>query len=207
VAREGLEGVVRGASQRFFPSVFEVRKATLFARALEGPIPEFPASVPVSVREMTLEDLGRFRDPQSFLRERRIMAFAQQLKTGRVGVIAMVRDHVAGYGWVSLQDEIEDRLGVKVSLQRREGYIFVGFVFPPFRGRGIYPALLKWRLDYLKRHGCRTAYSIVAVGNVPAQTWHRRMGFRPQREVGYMRLLGLKWYRSRPLCTAGAEGQ
>jgi GNAT superfamily N-acetyltransferase len=148
---------------------------------------------------MTLEDLDRFRDPQSFLREGRITAFAQQLKTGRVGVIALARDQVAGYGWVSLQDEIEARLGVKVSLQRREGYIFVGFVFPPFRGRGIYPSLLAWRLEYLKRLDCRIAYSIVSTGNVPARKWHDRMGFTARREMSRLRVLGVKWHIDRPV--------
>jgi GNAT superfamily N-acetyltransferase len=138
---------------------------------------------------MTLEDLDRFRDSQSSLREGRITAFAQQLKTGRVGFIAMVRDQVAGYGWVSLQDEIEERLGVKVSLQRREGYIFVGFVFPPFRGRGIYPSLLAWRLEYLKRLDCRIAYSIVSAGTFRLKM-ARRMGFTARRELSRLRFLG-----------------
>ncbi len=199
--------MVRQVGQQILRHLFEVRKATVFARALDEPMPEYGPGVPLSVREMTSEDLDHFREPVSLLRERRIMRFARQLRAGRVGVIALDDHQVVGFGWLSLENEIDRLLNVEISLQQGEGYIYDGFVFPGFRGRNIYPALLTWRLDYLMRHGCRTAYSIVAVGNMPAETWHRRMGFRPQREIGYVKILGLKWHRSRPLSTAGAEGQ
>jgi GNAT superfamily N-acetyltransferase len=193
IAREGLSGILRMSSRRLLSHIFDLRRATVFDRCLNQPIPECPPSMHVTLREMTLEDLKRFREPESYLRERRIINFARQLKTGRTAVIVLADDRVAGYGWLSLENVSEQSIGVEVSLEEGEGYIYDGFIFPSSRGRRIYPSLIAWRLNWLRRHGCKTVYSIVFTGNQPAVNWHQKMGFRNEQRIYTMSLLGLKW--------------
>jgi GNAT superfamily N-acetyltransferase len=204
-AREGPVGVLRSGSQRLFSYVFEMRMATVFGRPLDEPFPEYLPSIPVTVREITQEDLDRFRQPRSLLREHRIAEFAERLKTGRVGVIALTNDQVAGYAWLSLKTEIDRRLGVEISLQEGEGYFLDMFIFPAFRGHRIYPSLQAYRFNCLRRLGCRIAYGIVAAGNVPALKWHERFGFRSLRQIGWVKIIGVRWHISRPLKSLEAQ--
>jgi GNAT superfamily N-acetyltransferase len=199
IAREGLSGILRMSSHRLLSHIFDLRRAIVFERSLNQPIPECSPSMNVTLREMTLEDLERFREPESYLRERRIINFAGQLKIGRTAMIALADDRVVGYGWLSLENVRERGIGVEVSLGEGEGYIYDGFIFPSSRGRRIYPYLIAWRLNWLKRHGCKTVYSIVLTGNRSAVNWHQKMGFRDEQRICTMSLLGLKWRMSHRL--------
>jgi len=199
MTREGLGGVLRRGTKQLFRAAVDVRRATVFVRTLRDPVPRYQATTPVTVRQMMVDDLVRFRQPASSLQESRIAEFADRLETGRIGAIALAEGRVACYGWLSLTNEIEDWLGLQISLQRQEGYLYDGFTFPAFRGLRIYPSVLGWRLDYLNQLGCTVAYSIVLEGNSPAIKWHQRMGFGECRRVGYVKILGRKQRVDRPL--------
>ena len=175
----------------------------MFARNLAEPITEYSGGDPATFKVMTFGDLTRFRDPVSFLPEWRISTFAHHLETGRVGVMALADGRLAGYGWASTKNEVDDWLGVELSLQEGEGYIFDGFLFPAFRHRGIYPALMIWRLQYLRQIGCKIAYSLVLASNIPARKWHHRMGFTAQHELGWLRVMGVRRHMSRSLESPG----
>lgn len=197
--REGVARVLRIGSQRLWSHLFEVRKATVFGRSLDEPIPDYIPSVPVKLREMTLEDLSRFREARSLLPERWIMGFAERLKTGRIGIIGFVNGQVACYGWLSLQNAMDRWMGVELCLQDGEGYLYDGFIFPAFRGRGIYTFLQAWRLNYLKQLNCRIAYLVVAAGNLAAQRTDEKVGFIALRELCSVKIMKVTWHRNRLL--------
>jgi ribosomal protein S18 acetylase RimI-like enzyme len=205
LAREGPTGVLRSGSRGLFSYVFDKRMATVFERSLDDAFPEYPPSIPIIVREITQEDIDRFRQPQSLLREHRVAEFAERLKTGRVGVIALADDRVAGYAWLSQGTELDRWLGIEVSMQEGEGYLLDMFIFPHFRRHRIYPSLQLHRFNCLRRLGCRIAYGIVAANNFPALKWHERLGFRGLRQIGYMKIMGMKRYVNRPLGNSGVQ--
>jgi ribosomal protein S18 acetylase RimI-like enzyme len=185
-------------SQRLLSAVFERRVVTVFRKPLEETLLNYPPKIPVTVRAMTLEDLDRFRCPPAQFREHRIEEFAKRLKTGRAGVIALSGEEVIGYAWLSMQSELERWTNVQISPQEGEGYLFDLFIFPKFRGYGIYPSLQNYRFECLKKRGCRVVYGVVVARNFPALKWYERFGFTPVRQIGHIKILGVKWRISRP---------
>jgi GNAT superfamily N-acetyltransferase len=200
--REGPLGLLTIIGQRLLSALFETRVVTVFRRPLDEPALDYPPKIPVTVREMTVEDLERFRHPPAYLREHRLEEFAERLKTGRVGVIALSGDQVAGYAWLSLKNEIERWTNLEISLQQGEGYLFDLFIFPVFRGHGVYPTLQNYRFECLKGRGCRVAYGVVVARNFPALKWYERFGFTAVRQIGHIRILGLKWRISRSVANS-----
>jgi hypothetical protein len=192
MAREGRVGALWRVAKRLFSAAVDVRCATVFVRTLSESIPAYEPRTPITVRQMTFDDLVSFRQAGSSLHESRIAEFAGRLKTGRIGAVALAEGRVASYGWLSLTKEMDGWLGLEISLKQHEGYIYDGFTFPAFRGLRIYPSVLGWRLDYLRRLRCDVVYSIVLEGNSQAIKWHRRMGFGECRRVGYVKVLGRK---------------
>jgi RimJ/RimL family protein N-acetyltransferase len=167
---------------------------------LAGPLQPLPAEPDLVIRQMDEPDLQRFREPESFLRERRIADFAARLKSGRRGFLALAAGRACGYGWLSRQTEIDARCGIAISLGQDEGYIYDGFMFPAFRRRRVYARLLCARLDWLQGEGCRRVYSIVFADNVPALNAHWQVGFRPYGKMSYSRIFSFRWRRKYALC-------
>ena len=205
VDREGAGGLLRRGGERLRSALWDARRARVLCRSLDEPIQEYPPEVPVAVRAMTVEDLDRFRDPRCRLPERRIADFADRLATGRLGVVAWLDDVVAAYGWLTVTDHFEDWSGVDVRLAEGEGYVYNGFVFPQFRGRRIYPSVLEWRLRTLRSLGCRMAYSIVSVTNAPTLRWHEKLGFVGDRELGHVKIVGVRYRVGEPIPSIARE--
>lgn len=205
MSRKGLACALRIASARLWTYVFRVQKAIVFGRCLNDQIPDYVPSAPLRLREMKVEDLDRFREAESLLPERRIMRFAERLKAGQIGIIGFVDGQVACYGWLSLQNEIDDSMGVKLCLQNGEGYLYDGFILPAFRGRGMFTFLQVWRLNYLKQRNCRIAYLIVDSDNLAAQRSDQKVGFIALRELCSVRIMMVTWHRNRQLTKLKAQ--
>jgi RimJ/RimL family protein N-acetyltransferase len=166
-----------------------------------------PAEPGLLIRQMDESDLERFREPESFLTERRIADFAARLESGRGAFVVLSMGRVCGYGWFSRQPEIDARCGIEISLGKDEGYIYDGFIFPAFRRRRIYPQLLLSRLEWLRREGCRRVYSIVFSDNTPALNAHWQVGFRPYGEMSYSKIFNFRWRRKYDLCPPEVRSQ
>ncbi|MBV8139301.1 MAG: GNAT family N-acetyltransferase [Deltaproteobacteria bacterium] len=205
--REGLSGILLSLPSKIATDSFGAARVMVLENKLTGPLGMIPAEPNLVIRQMDESDLQRFREPESFLKERRIADFAARLKSGRRCFLALAAGRACGYGWLSRQTEIDARCGIEILPGEDEGYIYDGFVFPAFRRRGVYARLLFARLDWLQREGCQRVYSIVFSNNVPALNAHWQAGFRPYGQMSYSKIFNLRWRRKYALCPPGAGSQ
>jgi RimJ/RimL family protein N-acetyltransferase len=203
--REGLSGILWSLPSKIATDSFGASRVMVLENELAGPLEMLPAEPDLVIRQMEESDLQKFRERESFLKERRIADFAVRLKSGRRGFLALTAGRACGYGWLSRQIEIDARCGIEISPGEDEGYIYDGFMFPAFRRRRVYARLLFARLDWLQKEGCQRAYSIVFSDNVPALNAHWQAGFRPYGEMSYSRIFNLRWRRKYALCPPDAR--
>ena len=202
-----MSGILRSLSNKIATDSFGATRLIVLENTLAGPLKMLPVEPGLVIRQMDESDLERFREPGRFITERRIADFAARLKSGRRAFIALSAGKVSGYGWLSRQVEIDARCGAEISLAQDEGYIYDGFVFPAFRGRGIYAHLLLSRLDWLERDGCRRVYSMVFSDNSPALNAHSQARFRTYGEMSYSKIFNFRWRRKYDLCPLEARSQ
>lgn len=201
--REGLTSILRRFPNRIARDSFGTARASVLESRLAGPVEKVHAGSDLLIRPMNESDLKRFREPESFITERRIADFAARLKSGRRAFVALCAGQASGYAWFSRQAEIDARCGVEISLGADEGYTYDGFIFPAFRRRGIYAQLLLSCLDWLQKEGCRRVYAIVFSDNAPSLNAHCQVGFRPYGQMSYSKIFNFRWRRRYDLCPPG----
>jgi GNAT superfamily N-acetyltransferase len=205
--REGLTGILRSLPNKIATDSFGTARLIVLEKTLAGPLTILRTEPGLVIRPMEESDLERFREPGSFITERRIADFAARLRSRRRAFVALSGGQVSGYGWLSRQTEIDARCEIEISPAEDEGYIYDGFIFPAFRRRGIYAQLLRSRLDWLARDGCRKVYSIVFSDNTPALNAHSQAGFRTYGEMTYSKIFNFRWRRKYGLCPLDARSQ
>jgi GNAT superfamily N-acetyltransferase len=207
LGREGLGGILWSLPNKIATDSFGAVRVMVLENSLAGPLAMLPAEPGLVIRPMDESDLKKFREPESFLKERRIADFAARLKSGRRGFVALAEGRACGYGWLSRQAEIDARCGIEVSPGEDEGYIYDGFMFPAFRRRRIYARLLLARLGWLQREDCQRAYSIVFSDNTPALNAHWQVGFRLYGQMSYSKIFNFRLRRKYGLCPPDARSQ
>jgi GNAT superfamily N-acetyltransferase len=107
-------------------------------------------------------------------------------RRGRVPYVAMVGTEVASYGWVTPEPEPMDDLGISFTAPPGEVWLYDFATVPEFRGRRLYPALLRFILSELKDQGVTRAWIGTEAGNVASQHGIRRAGFTLVVESKYV---------------------
>ncbi len=93
-------------------------------------------------------------------------------------VLALAENRIACYGWVLHGLFRIPELLVESRLPPRNVYIWDCLTLPPYRGRGIFPALLRHMLDELRGEGVRQAWAATAPGNAASMRAFAKAGFR-----------------------------
>jgi len=103
---------------------------------------------------------------------------ARRALGSRVTVALLEQGEVAGYGWVSFDSIHIRELQFEVALPRGYAYIWDCVTLQPYRGRGIFPGLLRFMLEDLRSQGVVQVLALVAPGNVASLKSFGRAGFR-----------------------------
>ncbi len=116
----------------------------------------------------------------------------KRFEAGRQCYTAWVGDNLAGYGWVSFDDEYVGELNLRVRLLPGEAYIWDCFTVPTYRQQGIYSALLAYILGKLRRDGLRRAWIGADLDNVASQRGIARAGFLAVADTVLERVLAMR---------------
>ena len=108
---------------------------------------------------------------------------SSRLRDGRRPYAVETDGIIASFGWVALSAEPIGDLGISFQLQPDEAYIYDCATRPDYRGRGYYPALLRFMAADLHRIGRHRAWIGTAPGNVPSQRGILRAGFTKIADV------------------------
>jgi ribosomal protein S18 acetylase RimI-like enzyme len=92
--------------------------------------------------------------------------------------LALDGETIAGYGWVQYGMVRIPDLRLAFSLPKHHVYIWDCLTLPAYRGRGVFPGLLRHMLDVLSRQGIVQVWAAIAPGNVASQRAFAKAGFR-----------------------------
>ncbi|MDB5075479.1 MAG: hypothetical protein JWO42_1658 [Chloroflexi bacterium] len=96
----------------------------------------------------------------------------------RAYVALLDDDTIVGYGWVSYDCIRIYELGLEIPLPPGHAYIWDCATVDRYRGRGIFPGLLRFMLEDLRQQGITHVWAGVAPGNTASLRSFARAGFR-----------------------------
>jgi ribosomal protein S18 acetylase RimI-like enzyme len=146
----------------------------------DGPISPLPVAGIHFAFVQSAQEAGlaaAMHEPYALVRARR--------DEGNQAVLALTdAGRIAGYGWIRHGAIQIDDLPFRLTLPRDHAYIWDCLTTPELRGRGIFPALLRFMLEALRREGVRHVWAGVAPGNDPSLHAFARADFRVVAHIG-----------------------
>jgi GNAT superfamily N-acetyltransferase len=153
-----------------------IERGTLFAFDLSQPVEPLAVADGTFIRAGE-EHLNRIEHAMHASGEYPPGEPKRRWRPGRTPYVAMVGTEVASYGWMTPEPEPMDDLGVSFTAPAGEVWLYDFATVPEFRGRRLYPALLRFILGHLKEQGVQRAWIGTEPGNVASQHGIRRAGF------------------------------
>ncbi|MFN0074025.1 MAG: GNAT family N-acetyltransferase [Chloroflexota bacterium] len=98
-------------------------------------------------------------------------------RRGRIPYVVLVGSEVVSYGWTTPEPEPMDDLGVSFTAPPGEVWLYDFATVPEFRGRRLYPALLRFILKQLKDQDVSRTWIGTSPGNIASQRGISRAGF------------------------------
>jgi ribosomal protein S18 acetylase RimI-like enzyme len=103
----------------------------------------------------------------------------RRLRRGGTAVLALTpAGAIAGYGWLSFDAIRIYELQLETPIPPGHGYIWDCLTLPEYRGRRIFPGLLRFMLRLLQQRGTVQAWGLVAPGNMQSLRSFATAGFR-----------------------------
>lgn len=134
------------------------------------------ADIPLSIRRATESDFAKFRSLPYPLRRH------AQLHD-RYGIdechLAFSQGAIAHLAWVYYPSELSKHPTPFRILRRDEAAIANCVTIREFRGKGVYPAVIRALLEDLKRQGYRYCYMYIEVRNTASVRGVSKLGFTP----------------------------
>jgi len=162
------------------------RDGTLFMYDLTV-APEPPHIRDAALRAATAADVQALQDAMHASGEYLDDVVRARRLHGRHPYVVEVDGKIVSYGWVAYSAEPLGDLGISFQLKPDEAYIYDCATRPDYRGRGYYPALLRFMCAALRHEGRRRAWIGTAPGNFTSQHSITRAGFVKVADVNFTR--------------------
>jgi GNAT superfamily N-acetyltransferase len=107
----------------------------------------------------------------------------ERFSDGRRCYVSRIEGAIAGYGWVSFEEEWISELGMSLRLEPGDAYIWDCATLPTYRGQGLYPALLTYILSSLWAKGLHRVWIGADTDSVASQKGIARAGFHPIADI------------------------
>jgi ribosomal protein S18 acetylase RimI-like enzyme len=193
-ASQGLSAATSSFARNVQRQLFFRGDCFLYARWLDEGMPPGPAIDDLEFRETRIDELHLFETVQ---KQSDVLWYKLLLERERSCVMALRNNQLAAYGWFTSQvDPVVER--TYVPLAEDEILLFDLFTRPAFRRQGIQSRLLQHILELTGKRGCKRAFSLVAVDNVPSLNLHEKLGFQVISRFTKVKILGLVRFYFRP---------
>lgn len=181
-------GIFRIALNRLLPAGRRLGKILIYAQC----VPQVVAMQPVQHQSLQINLIRNKLDPlyPDLLRACPDRDIASRLiDPGNECYVARAGSGIVGYAWTVEGEFFISEINYRYALRETEFFIYDCFVEPGYRGKGIYPALLKTVLqDKAERRPELTlAYIGVASENRPSRRGIIKAGFIADSSIGYLR--------------------
>lgn len=173
------------------------RAGVIWVMNLDWPRPSVEPAIPLTFRQIGPESLPALTQT---LGEATSREFMSRLESSRRCYAAWAESGLAGYGWVSFEEEFIGELNLRVHLLPGEAYIWDCVTFPTFRRQGLYSTLLIHIAQDLSAKGFCRAWIGADLDNIPSQRGIARAGFQPVADLVETRVIALRrvWAQGRP---------
>ena len=123
-----------------------------------------------------------------------------RFESGRRCYVAQVKDKLAAYGWVSLEEEFVGELSLHLKLLPGEAYIWDCVTLPAFRRNHLYSALLTYILMDLRAESLHRVWIGADLDNTASQLGIARAGFKALADLVLGRVEARRqiWVQGRP---------
>ncbi|MHA1650492.1 MAG: GNAT family N-acetyltransferase [Candidatus Helarchaeota archaeon] len=110
--------------------------------------------------------------------------YKDRLKLKHICLVSKLKDSnkITGYFWVGVNKYRFKDVILKIQLREDEAYLYNAYIFPKYRGKGIFFWVISKVVEYLVPYNYKRAYGIVAMTN-PAMIKHaipkyEKLGYR-----------------------------
>jgi GNAT superfamily N-acetyltransferase len=146
--------------------VVHLRKYYVLERSLTGDLPFIRATMDVTCKLGSIEDLMPFQGVLNPWR-RWHRSFEERLRRGQICIVCQRGEQTIGYIWVSSAPEKDKHLGVTIQPGKDGSYGFDLFVLPEYRKFLIGFELISRWLEYARKEGMKRAIGLVQAINKP----------------------------------------
>lgn len=195
------ESRFRSLGEKLLYKISATRLSTVFYYSrffiLKFSVPENDSILGLSsikTRIAIFEDIDRLN--QLFLN----VEYAIRFKRGDVCVIAENKDNIIiGMEWLQFNKDQEGGQDYKISIPTQSIWLHDGYVQTVYRLRGIWVNLMSGINNFCRKNAIREAYTIIYSGNQISINTHIRYGYKFNKEVIYIRLLGINIHKEKDM--------
>ena len=173
------------------------RAGTIWTLDLDEPVLRITPLTPATFCRVEPASAAELAEAMADLSPAEIL---KRFETGRRCYAARVDGRLAGYGWVSFDDELIGELNLRLRLLPGEAYIWNCAILPNYRRKQLYSALLLFIVGELKKAQVSRAWIGADLENIPSQRGIARAGFTYVADLFIARVLTLRqvWLQGRP---------
>lgn len=178
------EGGIRGLWFRILGKTV-YRRVILVERALDEPIPEVTALLPVVIdflKETEVDEYVGF-SPRGNPSETR-----RRLEAGQLCFVARYKGRLVCANWATTLAARIPYLDCTIQLAPGEVYTYELFTSPDFRGQNIAPAVKAQQLRHFRRAGYSRSVAAIVPENKASLRVDEKVGYRPYGVMGCVRL-------------------
>lgn len=161
------------------------RRVHVFVRRLDQPIPAFQPGVPVTVEQLTEQDLPAY---EVFRGKRHGAGAAARLAAGNRCFAAWHEREIVYAAWLATGRAHVSYLGGDLVLDPGDIYHFDSYTLPAFRQRGVAKAVYAHVLRWCRDEGYRRSIRLVAVENTAALRVTQALGCQSVGIYGCVRV-------------------
>lgn len=173
------------------------RAGTIWTLNLDEPVPVVTPLIPATFRRVEADLLPVLVSAMDGVSSAGLL---KRFQNGRRCYTAWVEDQLAGYAWVSFDDEHIGELSLRIRLLPGEVYIWDCATIPVFRRNHLYSALLSYLIGELAAEGLCRVWIGADMNNKPSQQGIARAGFHHVADLVVARVLAMRqvWVQGQP---------
>jgi len=174
---------------------FEFHRGFVLRKSLKEPIHVPAPRVPVSIRQVTLDDLALL---ETILPPLRVKRLAKKMEAGEVCCVAIREQRAIAYVFAGFANTPSTK-DTRLELGPKEAYLWAGYVLPQYRRQGVVRAVNLSLCRLLQEKGYETAVLQVDERNKASLGHCYKMGYQVTDRVTYLRILGWRMRRCVPI--------
>jgi hypothetical protein len=175
--------------------VFSLERWVIMQRDIGKPIVEIQMEGSFQIRIAKIEDLHLFEEMSKKVYID-VESFANRLKSGQTCYIALNKNKIIYFVWISSVDVPKTVTSHFIKLKPRDVCMYHALCLPDYRGKRLHSSIMSIRLNDLRKKSIDKAYVDCRVNNTFQIKTFSKHGFVPLKKVFVLTIAGKRLYYS-----------